>query len=68
MIGYADKQGDEAKNLDISRSRAESVVQALREKLDLVNLMHPVALGGQDLFDSSNLEKNRVVEVWAVQP
>ena len=68
MIGYADKQGDETKNLDISRSRAESVVQALREKLDLVNLMHPVALGGQDLFDSSNLEKNRVVEVWAVQP
>jgi outer membrane protein OmpA-like peptidoglycan-associated protein len=68
MIGYADKQGDETKNLDISRSRAESVVQVLREKLDLVNLMHPVALGGQDLFDPSDLEKNRVVEVWAVQP
>jgi outer membrane protein OmpA-like peptidoglycan-associated protein len=68
MIGYADKQGDETKNLDISRSRAESVVQVVREKLDLVNLMHPVALGGQDLFDPSDLEKNRVVEVWAVQP
>jgi outer membrane protein OmpA-like peptidoglycan-associated protein len=68
MIGYADKQGDETKNLDISRSRAESVVQVVREKLDLVNLMHPVALGGQDLFDRSDLEKNRVVEVWAVQP
>jgi outer membrane protein OmpA-like peptidoglycan-associated protein len=68
MIGYADKQGDETKNLDISRSRAESVIQVLREKLDLANLMHPVALGGQDLFDRSDLEKNRVVEVWAVQP
>jgi outer membrane protein OmpA-like peptidoglycan-associated protein len=68
MIGYADKQGDETKNLDISRSRAESVVQAVREKLDPVNLMLPVALGGQDLFDPSDLEKNRVVEVWAVQP
>jgi outer membrane protein OmpA-like peptidoglycan-associated protein len=68
MIGYADKQGDETKNLDISRRRAESVVQVLREKLDLVNLMHPVALGSQDLFDPSDLEKNRVVEVWAVQP
>jgi hypothetical protein len=23
---------------------------------------------GQDLFDTADLEKNRVVEVWAVQP
>jgi flagellar motor protein MotB len=68
MVGYADKKGDEAKNLDISRSRAESVVQALKEKLDLVNLTHAVGMGGQDLFDPSDLEKNRVVEVWAVQP
>jgi outer membrane protein OmpA-like peptidoglycan-associated protein len=68
VVGYADKKGDETKNLDISRSRAESVVQALKEKMDLVNLTHAVGMGGQDLFDSSNLEKNRVVEVWAVQP
>jgi outer membrane protein OmpA-like peptidoglycan-associated protein len=68
MGGYADKKGDDAKNLDISRSRAESVVQALKDKLDLVNLMHAVGMGGQDLFDPSDLEKNRVVEVWAVQP
>lgn len=68
VVGYADKKGDESKNLDISRSRAESVVQALKEKMDLVNLTHAVGMGGQDLFDASNLEKNRVVEVWAVQP
>jgi outer membrane protein OmpA-like peptidoglycan-associated protein len=68
VLGYADKKGDEAKNLDISRSRAESVVQALKDKMDLVNLTHAVGMGGQDLFDPSNLEKNRVVEVWAVQP
>jgi hypothetical protein len=68
VIGYADKNGDEAKNLDISRSRAESVVKALREKTELVNLIHAVGMGGQELFDQSNLEKNRVVEVWAVQP
>jgi hypothetical protein len=68
MVGYADKKGDESKNLDISRSRAESVVKALKEKLDLVNVMHAVGMGGQDLFDSADLEKNRVVEVWAVQP
>ena len=68
MVGYADKKGDETKNLEISRSRAESVVQVLKDKLDLVNLMHAVGMGGQDLFDPSDLEKNRVVEVWAVQP
>ena len=68
VVGYADKNGDEAKNLDISRSRAESVVKALREKTELVNLMHAVGMGGQQLFDQSDLEKNRVVEVWAVQP
>ena len=68
VVGYADKNGDEAKNLDISRSRAESVVKALREKTELVNVMHAVGMGGQELFDQFNLEKNRVVEVWAVQP
>ena len=68
MVGYADKKGEEAKNLDISRSRAESVVKALREKTELVNMMHAVGMGGQELFDQSDLEKNRVVEVWAVQP
>jgi hypothetical protein len=67
MVGYADKKGDEAKNLDISRTRAESVVKAVKEKTDLVNVMHAVGMGGQDLFDQSDLEKNRVVEVWAVQ-
>jgi outer membrane protein OmpA-like peptidoglycan-associated protein len=68
VVGYADKKGDESKNLNISRSRAESVVQALKDKMDLVNLTHAVGMGGQDFFDPSDLEKNRVVEVWAVQP
>jgi outer membrane protein OmpA-like peptidoglycan-associated protein len=68
MVGYADKRGDESKNLDISRSRAESVVQALKDKMDLVNVTHAVGMGGQDLFNPTDLEKNRVVEVWAVQP
>jgi outer membrane protein OmpA-like peptidoglycan-associated protein len=68
MVGYADKQGEEAKNVEISRSRAENVVKALREKTDLANIMHAVGMGGQDIFDQSNLDKNRLVEVWAVQP
>jgi hypothetical protein len=68
VVGYADKKGDETKNLEISRSRAESVVKALKEKTELVNLLHAVGMGGQELFDQADLEKNRVVEVWAVQP
>jgi len=68
MVGYADKQGEEAKNVEISRSRAENVVKVLREKTDLVNIMHAVGMGGQDLFHQSDLEKNRLVEVWAVEP
>ncbi len=68
IVGYADRKGEETKNLDISRNRAESVVEALKAKMDLVNVLHAVAMGGQDLFDHSDAEKNRVVEVWAVQP
>ena len=40
----------------------------LHDGVGLVNLMHAVGMGGQELFDPANLEKNRVVEVWAVQP
>jgi hypothetical protein len=36
--------------------------------LKLTNLMHSIGMGGQELFDKTNKEKNRVVEVWAVQP
>jgi outer membrane protein OmpA-like peptidoglycan-associated protein len=68
MVGFADKQGEESKNLEVSRARAESVVKALREKVDVLNVMHSVGMGGQNLFDQTNPEKNRLVEVWAVQP
>jgi outer membrane protein OmpA-like peptidoglycan-associated protein len=68
MVGYADKQGDQAKNVEISRTRAESIVKSLKERLKVVSMMHAVGLGGQDLFDKGSLDKNRIVEVWAVQP
>jgi outer membrane protein OmpA-like peptidoglycan-associated protein len=68
MVGYADKQGEEAKNVEVSRTRAENVVKAFKEKTELANVMHAVGMGGQDLFDQSDLEKNRLVEVWAAQP
>ena len=68
FVGYADKQGDESKNQEISRSRAEAVEKALSKGAKINNITHSVGMGGQDLFDKANLVKNRLVEVWAVQP
>ncbi len=68
VLGYADPKGDEAKNLQISQSRADSVLEAMRDKCGVENLMHSVAMGGSKILDAENLEKNRVVEVWAVLP
>jgi outer membrane protein OmpA-like peptidoglycan-associated protein len=68
FVGYADTQGDQASNLEISRTRAEAVQKMVSARLKLANLMHSVGMGGQELFDKTNREKNRVVEVWAVQP
>jgi outer membrane protein OmpA-like peptidoglycan-associated protein len=68
FVGYADTQGNEDSNLEISRTRAEAVQKMVSARLKLSNLMHSVGMGGQELFDKENREKNRVVEVWAVQP
>jgi len=68
FVGYADTQGNEATNQEISRSRAETVQRLVSGRLKLANLLHSVGMGGQELFDKTNREKNRVVEVWAVQP
>jgi outer membrane protein OmpA-like peptidoglycan-associated protein len=53
-VGYADTQGNEASNLEISRTRAESVQKMVSTRLKLANLMHSVGMGGQELFDKAN--------------
>ncbi len=68
VLGYADPKGDEKKNLDISQRRADGVLDAMRDKCGITNVMHAVAMGGQKLIDTKSLEKNRVVEIWAVLP
>jgi outer membrane protein OmpA-like peptidoglycan-associated protein len=68
VLGYADTKGDQTKNLPISQKRADSVTEAMRVKCNVANVMHAVAMGGTTLHDSASLEKNRVVEVWAVLP
>lgn len=68
VLGFADKKGDVKQNQVISLQRAESVVKALKEGGHVMNVTHAVGMGSSDMFDAKNLDKNRVVEVWAVLP
>jgi outer membrane protein OmpA-like peptidoglycan-associated protein len=61
-------RGDAKKNLAISLERADSVVKTLKERGAVMNVIHAVGMGSSDMFDAKNLDKNRVVEVWAVLP
>ncbi len=67
VLGFADKKGDPAGNQAISLQRAESAVKALKNA-GIVNLVQAVGMGSSEMFDAKNLDKNRVVEVWAVLP
>ncbi len=68
VLGYADKQGNPDKNIEISSRRADSVLGAIRDQFKILNVMHAVGMGSSEMFDTENLDKNRVVEVWAVLP
>ena len=68
VLGYADQKGNDKVNAEISFTRARSVIDALRDKCGLLNVMHAVAMGGSNLFSAKEAEKNRVVEIWAVVP
>lgn len=68
ILGFADPKGDPKKNLQFSQQRADAVLAAMRDKCGVFNVLHSVAMGGSTLVDAQNLEKNRIVEVWAVLP
>lgn len=68
ILGYADPKGDQKKNIEISQARADAVLDTMRERGGVNNVMHAVAMGGSTLHDARALEKNRVVEVWAALP
>jgi outer membrane protein OmpA-like peptidoglycan-associated protein len=68
ILGYADKQGDDQRNLQISTGRGQSVIDVLRDQLGVQNVMHLVPMGGSDILDPRELAKNRIVEVWGVLP
>jgi outer membrane protein OmpA-like peptidoglycan-associated protein len=68
ILGYADLQGNDQNNIELSRRRAQTILDILRDKGQVANLMYPIPMGGSDLFDKREFSKNRVVEVWAVRP
>ena len=69
VLGFADIKGDEKTNLHISAQRATSVLNTLRDKCAVLNVLHSVGMGGSTLFgNEKDAERNRVVEVWAVLP
>lgn len=68
ILGYADSRGHEQKNLTVSQQRADGVLATMREKCNVLNVMHAVAMGSSTLLDAQNLEKNRIAEVWAILP
>jgi outer membrane protein OmpA-like peptidoglycan-associated protein len=68
ILGFADSKGNEQVNMKISQTRADSVMKTLKEKCNVGNPMHTVAMGVTELFGADNLAKNRVVEVWVALP
>jgi outer membrane protein OmpA-like peptidoglycan-associated protein len=69
ILGYADSKGDDKKNLAISQARADSVLSIMKNRLNIKKTVtHAVGMGSSKLLDAESLEKNRIVEVWAVLP
>lgn len=68
VLGYADTKGSPQSNKETSQKRAERTLAALRGPCGLSNVMHAIGMGGSEFLDQEHLEKNRAVEVWAVQP
>jgi outer membrane protein OmpA-like peptidoglycan-associated protein len=68
VAGYADTAGDAKKNLQLSQLRADNVTKILKERTNLLNVVHSVGMGSTDLLDSKRSDQNRAVEIWAVAP
>ncbi len=68
VAGYADAAGDPKTNLTISQQRADNVTKVLKDKTNLLNIIHSVGMGSTDLLDGKRPDQNRAVEVWAVAP
>jgi outer membrane protein OmpA-like peptidoglycan-associated protein len=68
VAGYADKQGSEGQNLEISKQRAQVVAKILETQAKIANTIRAVGLGGSEFFGHGTPDKNRVVEIWLAAP
>jgi outer membrane protein OmpA-like peptidoglycan-associated protein len=68
VAGYADAAGDPKTNLQISQQRADNVTKMLKDKTNLLNVIHSVGMGSTALLDGKRPDQNRAVEIWAVAP
>jgi len=68
VAGYADKQGNEEQNLEISKQRAQVVAKILETQAKIANTIRAVGLGGSEFFGHGTPDKNRVVEIWLAAP
>lgn len=67
VLGFADKTGDAATNKRLSKERADTVINLLKDA-GVLNLTYPVAIGSTELVAPENQNKNRAAEVWLVLP
>jgi outer membrane protein OmpA-like peptidoglycan-associated protein len=68
VAGYADKQGNEGQNLEISKQRAQAVAKILETQAKIANTIRAVGMGGSEFFGHGTPDKNRVVEIWLAAP
>jgi outer membrane protein OmpA-like peptidoglycan-associated protein len=68
VVGYADKQGSDEQNLQVSKDRATNLMKILQTQGHITNTIRAVGMGGLDFFDKNEADKNRVAEIWLVAP
>ena len=68
VAGYADRQGNEEQNLEISKQRAQVVAKILETQAKIANTIRAVGMGGSEFFGHGTPDKNRVVEIWLAAP
>lgn len=68
VAGYADKQGNEEQNMEISKQRAQAVAKILETQAKIANTIRAVGMGGSEFFGHGTPDKNRVVEIWLAAP
>ena len=68
VAGYADKQGNEGQNMEISKQRAQAIEKVLETQGKIANTIRAVGMGGSEFFGHGTPDKNRVVEIWLAAP